>query len=133
MLNPFPELLVYQILAPTLLRIAAACVLCYIAVKQFQRKEELAKTKFPIIGTVGAVVVWIKIIAELLIAGALFFGYYTQVAAILGSIVALKQLMWTRLYPRWVPTSRGTSALLLVILLSLLLTGAGAFAFDLPL
>ncbi|TSC68699.1 MAG: hypothetical protein G01um101456_527 [Parcubacteria group bacterium Gr01-1014_56] len=132
MLNPFPSLLIYGFFAPTLLRVAAACVLLYIVAIQFRRKEELAKTNFPIIGTVGAVV-WVKIIVEAAIAVALFFGYYTQIAAVLGSIVALKQLIFAHTYSAWVPVSRGTSALLLLILLSLLLTGAGAFAFDLPL
>ena len=133
MLNTFPNLLMFSFFAPTVLRVAAACVLLFIVAKHFRRREELAKTKIPLIGTIGSGIVWIKIMVEVAIAGALFFGYYAQIAAILGSVVALKQLIYAHKYPLWVPIARGTSVLLFIILLSLLLTGAGALAFDLPL
>ncbi len=68
-----------------------------------------------------------------LIGIGLFFGIYTQLAAIFGAIVTVKLIVYKNLYPAFVPLTRISSALLLVICISLILTGAGAFAFDLPL
>ena len=60
-------------------------------------------------------------------------GYYTQIAALLGAIGAFKAFLFTKRYPEIIPFSRSTYILLIAILLSLLLTGAGAIAFDLRL
>ncbi len=132
MLNPFPELLVYQLLAPTLLRMAVALVFAYLAYRHFEHRESISKTRFPVVGQ-GAWIVWLSIIIEAAVAVALFFGYYTQVAAILGAIGAIKHIVWRGKFPNFFWLTRSAAFLLLVICLSLLLTGAGAFAFDLPL
>lgn len=132
MLNPFPELLVYQILAPTLLRAVAAVVFAYLAYRHFDRREAIAKTRFPVVGK-GMWIVWLAVIVEVATAGALFFGYYTQYAALVGVVMALKQIMWRGSYPNFFWLTRSAALLLLVVCFSLLLTGAGAFAFDLPL
>ena len=54
-----------------------------------------------------------------------------QLAALLGLIVALKCVLFARSYKKIMPLDRSASVLLLVILLSLVIMGAGAFAFDL--
>lgn len=132
MLNPFPDLLVYGYFAPTLIRVAVALVFFYIASVQFTRLHELSQIHFPIVGR-GTWFIWLSIIAHALIGALFFFGYYTQVAAILGALGGIKGLVWAKKYPRVFPLCRLDYAFVLVICLSLLLSGAGAYALDLPL
>lgn len=63
------------------------------------------------------------------LALAFFFGTYTQVAALIGLVCTAAWL----LKQSWNPYPRSTTALALVMCLSLLVLGAGPFAFDLPL
>ena len=89
MLNPFPELLVYGFFAPTLLRIAAGLVFLYIAYKHYTRREMFAEIDFPLVGR-GVWIVWFAIFVEAAVGAMLVFGYYTQIAALLGAIAAAK-------------------------------------------
>jgi uncharacterized membrane protein YphA (DoxX/SURF4 family) len=132
MLNVFPTLLNYTVFAPTLLRVAAALVLFYMAYNHFNNKEHIARTRFPIVGE-GAWIPWTALIVELLVALGLFFGAWTQVAALLGALIGFKYALWAGKYPSYFILSRTASLLLLVICLSLMLTGAGQMAFDIPL
>lgn len=132
MLNPFPGLLVYGFFAPTLLRLAVAVVFAWAAWSQWSHRKELGHVRFPLVGG-GAWVVWLTLLVEILAALGLFFGYYTQWAAILGALLALKYAVWDHRYPKFFPLSRAAALLILVICLSLLLSGAGALAYDLPL
>ncbi len=132
MLSLFPQILFLTPFSATLLRIAAGITLLAVAWMHYDRRKELSKEEFIIIGR-GA---WIPIFAalvEFLVGGALLLGAYTQAAALTGALLALKQFVWRRRYPQFFPLPRSTSALLFVICLSLLMTGAGIFAFDLPL
>lgn len=122
----------YQIIGPTLLRVAAAIIFAYLAYQHYKNRDNRAARQFPIVGD-NIWIVWVAVGVEAAVAAGLLLGYYTQYAAILGAAVALKNLVWGGLYPRFFLLSRSTAFLLLVISLSLLLTGAGAFAFDLPL
>lgn len=134
MVNPFPELLVFGFFAPTILRLAAAGVFFYVVYQQWERREHLAKIPFPVIGTsLGMNIVWVALGIEIAIGGMLLAGYYTQIAALLGMVAAAKFFYFEKWWPTFAPLSRGTSALLFIILLSLLVSGAGAMAYDLPL
>lgn len=113
MLNPFPDLLVLSFFAPTLLRVAAAAAFLYAAYTLYQHGNKH-----------GLVVALLFAVGAALLA-----GYYTQYAA-LAALVLLALELWQRTM-RILP--RSTLLLLVVICLSLLLTGAGALAFDLPL
>lgn len=132
MLTLFPGLLVYSFFAPTLVRVAGAIIFLYLAYYHFQNKDELAQTRFPMVGA-GMWIPWLSVLVELVVGAGLFFGYYTQVSAMVGAIVALKYFVWSGKYPHFFALSRATTFLLFVICISLLLTGAGALAFDLPL
>lgn len=132
MLTLFPQILFLAPFSATLLRIAAGIVFISVAWMHYDRREELAKEKFILIGH-G---MWIPLLAalvEVATAVMLIAGAYTQAAAIVGALLALKQFIWKKRYPHFFPLSRSTSALLFVICLSLIFTGAGIFAFDLPL
>ncbi len=114
MLSVFPEILFLSPLAPFLIRIALGGVFIFAAWAHVQRQDIASR---------------ILSILEFVLAIALVAGAWTQPAALLGSIVAAVWLFQ--------PTSRvyqpSTILLALVMALSLVVTGAGAFAFDLPL
>ena len=132
MLNPFPDLLVLGFTAPTLIRVAAAALFLYVAYMQYQRRDEISKLNFPIIGR-GAQFAWLAVTFHTVVGAMLFFGYYTQIAALLGIVGLLKGLWLNRQYPTMTILPRSTIFLLIVICASLMLSGAGAFAFDIPL
>lgn len=132
MLNTFPDLLTYSFFAPTLLRIAAALMFFYLARVHYQRKEEIGRTHFIIVGR-RSWLAWKAIIPEVVVGLMLLFGYYTQIAAIIGLVIAFKQLAFAKRYPIFAPLTRPGYLLLCAVCLSLLLTGAGAIAFDLRL
>ena len=133
MLNPFPQLLLYGFFAPTLLRLCAGLALLYIAYTLRAGRKEITQTPMPVVGRVPEWAVWLAGFVVALTGIALILGYYTQWATIIGAVVALKQAAFSRRYSRIIPLSTGANLLLLAICLSLLLSGAGAFAFDLPL
>jgi uncharacterized membrane protein YphA (DoxX/SURF4 family) len=132
MLNPLPNLLAYSFFAPTLLRIAAACVFFYLAYYHFQHKEQISRIRFFIVGE-GAWIAWLAVLIEGIIGIALLVGYCTQIAAIIGAIGAFKHVAWSGRYQNFFILSRTAAFLLLVICVSLLASGAGQLAFDVRL
>ncbi len=132
MLSLFPQILFLAPLGLTLLRVAAGLVFLSFAYFHTTRSGELARVRFLVVGS-GAWIVWFAIIFETAIGIALAIGLYTQLAALVGAIAALKCLVWQKRYPQFFLLSYTASALLLVICLCLLVSGAGAYAFDLPL
>jgi uncharacterized membrane protein YphA (DoxX/SURF4 family) len=132
MLNTFPDLLTFSFFAPTLLRLAAAVVIAGIAYLQWKHVASIERTNLPIVGK-STWWVWLSTVAHGAIAVLLLLGYYTQIAALLGLLSAIKHFTFQHRYPNVFPLSRSTYFLLSVILFSLLFTGAGALAIDLPL
>ena len=132
MLSLFPQILFLAPLGLTLLRLAAGLTFLSLAYFHGARSRELAAIRFPVVGK-GAWIIWVAVIFEMLIGVGLVMGIYTQLAALLGTVAAVKLLIWRRSYPQFFTLTRDTSALLLAICLTLIVSGAGAFAFDLPL
>lgn len=132
MLNPFPDLLTYGIFAPALLRVTVALALGYMAYIQWGRRHTLSSIRFPVIGT-GMWIVLVSIVVTLLTALALLVGYGTQWAALMGAILSLKGAVWAKRYPQFFPLCRAEYLFMLVICVSLILTGAGHPAFDVRL
>ncbi len=128
----FPQWLFLSFVAPTVLRVGAAIVFMIIAKTLYRRRNEIASTRFPLIGTPGILVTWGKIAVTLLIALSLFFGFLAQIGAILGFVVAVKCCFFAKRYPTILPHGRAAYFLLAIICLSLIATGAGGFAFDRP-
>lgn len=133
MLNPFPSLLVYGILAPTLLRVVVAVCFMLIAKHIFQNSTKIKATTVPLIGRPSGWMVWISVLLALLIAFFLFVGLGVQWAALLGLILSLKHALLFKRIDSLTPFSRSTMLLLALVCLSLLLSGAGAYAFDVRL
>ncbi len=132
MLSLFPQILFLSPLSATLLRVAAALVFLLVAYTHYEKRAEFADTEFFLVGRAKWIPMF-SVIAETAIGLALFLGAYTQLAALFGAIAAAKYFLFKKQYGSLIPISRTASALLFVICLSLVLTGAGIFAFDLPL
>lgn len=114
MLSIFPELLFLSPFAALMIRVALSIVFAYSAWQRIPHERSLLK----VFGVIDL------IIAVLFLAGA-----YTQIVAIVGALCAAAWLI----IPSINPVPRSTAALALVMCLSLLIMGAGPFAFDLPL
>lgn len=132
MLNIFPNLLTFGFFAPTILRVAVALMIGGMAYKHYAHRNALAHARFPVVGA-GAWIIWLSIVVEAAVAVMLLVGYYTQVAAIVGVLIGLKHLIWHGTHPQYFIYDRPTAFFILIISLSLLISGAGALAFDLPL
>ncbi|HVV15212.1 MAG TPA: DoxX family protein [Candidatus Paceibacterota bacterium] len=128
---PFPHLFDFRIFAPTLLRLAIAAMFLYAGYRHWKAREATAQLSFPLVGR-GEWVAWLAVLFHFVAGLMLFLGYYTQIAALLGTLGAIKGLLLGKRYPTVFLFSRSTYFLILVICASLMLTGAGIFAFDTP-
>ncbi len=123
MLNPFPSLLVFGFFAPTILRLAVAFTFFYAVRITIRGKNALSKN----------IALNIFVLIEAIMAAALFIGYCTQIAALVGIALCIKSLFVRHDTHNAFPLDRTTYILLMIICLALIFTGAGGFAFDLPL
>jgi len=132
MLSLFPQILFLSPLGTALVRVVAGIVVLSLAWNHYKNRGELSTMRFIVIG--GGM--WVPILAAIVEAAtgaALVVGLYTQAAAIIGAILALKSLVWKRRYSAFFPLSYTAAFLLLAVCISLIVSGAGIFAFDLPL
>jgi uncharacterized membrane protein YphA (DoxX/SURF4 family) len=126
MLNTFPNLLTYGFFAPTILRIAVSVALFYLAYHQWQRRVEISHIR-------SAVFPIVSIIFNGLVGIGLLLGYHLQIASLFAIIGFGIGLWMNRRYSQVVILQNVTVLLLITMCLSLLISGAGAFAMDLPL
>lgn len=132
MLSFFPQILFLAPLGITFLRIGAAIAFAVIAYRIIQSEEHIEDTSFPLIGKPASWMVWLTAIINAVIAISLFMGYATQIMALVGALSATKHLVFYKKYRAILPLSSGTYSFLILICFVLVVTGAGAFAFDLP-
>lgn len=121
MLNPFPELLAFALMAPFIIRIFAGSYFVLLGLRLFQSKtdENVSPKSIMKYGT-GAVA---------FLGGLfLFFGFLTQISAIVLTLLSL----WN-FYVSQNRTQRALFLMLAAMTSSLLFSGAGLFALDLPL
>jgi uncharacterized membrane protein YphA (DoxX/SURF4 family) len=137
MFNTFPSLLSYGFFAPLIIRVAVAVFFVAHAAAHFRHKKAVASEvagKFKFLSHETAVLgVGILILGELALAALFFVGAWTQVASLFAVTGLLKLSFFKRALPSYAPFARSTYLLVIVLCLSLLITGAGALAFDLPL
>ncbi len=132
--TPFPELLDFSFYAPLLLRCVLAIYVIAIGfsahhknVRIIAGEGSVAEVKKEL--TVGEMTYR----SAFIIAGVfLLIGLYTQIFALIIAILMCASIFDKRARLTN-EIARAELTLLLVIALSLLLTGAGPFAFDLPL
>jgi len=137
MLNIFPDLLFLQLLAPFMLRIAVGVMFVWIGYSY------LFKDRVAVIAQISSK--WPKIAKFSVLFGGtlevitgifLIVGLYTQAAAIAGALIAVDTLFGKFFYKeldKALKYSKVFYILILIVSLSLIVSGAGAFAFDLPL
>lgn len=132
MLNLFP----IQFLAPfayMLLRICLGLVLMYLGKNHFRARHSLAPLFSFRLFPFGHFFAWYLTIVEIIIGIFLFVGLYTQVAALLTMILSLKFIIMHKRFTHPTIPSRLSYLFMFVIATSLCITGAGIFAFDLPI
>jgi len=114
MLALLPQILFLGAFAATLIRVVISLIFAYNAWTNVSKTDMVVRA-FALLETA--------------VAAALFVGAWTQAVAIGASIMLLVSLV----LPQFRVWPRSTVALMLVMTLTLIVTGPGAFAFDLPL
>lgn len=134
MLNPFPDLLTYAIIAPFLIRVVAGVVFIDLGGLLFRGEKGQFANTFKILKIPDPQKA-VKILGTLEIVGgiSLVIGIYTQISALILSLITLTEIYIEYKNPTILKRSLVFYILLFVMTLSLLFTGAGAFAVDIPL
>jgi uncharacterized membrane protein YphA (DoxX/SURF4 family) len=119
MLSLFPNLLTYEMLAPLALRVTLGVVLLLWGFKAVRPHVTTSNTILGVIDVVSGVL--------------LIVGLFTQAAALVAAIILASKL-WNKAVSKALFTD-GVNYyfILFIIAVSLVFTGAGFLAFDLPL
>ncbi len=117
-LNTFPNLLDYVFFTPLLLRFVLGVFIIYLGKERLRKSFSYLSLLYFIVGT------------------TLILGFYTQISAILGIVVLKLDFyfdFWKNRQTSPVPRNYYFFyTIAMAVLASLLFTGAGAFAFDMP-
>jgi uncharacterized membrane protein YphA (DoxX/SURF4 family) len=120
MLSAFPYLLSWGELAPLIIRATLGSIFIYWAYRAFRKGPATLQTK-------------IVAVAECIAGILLVIGLWTQVAALFAAIDLVMRLVERIRSKAFLTDGVNYYLVLLVLALSLLVTGAGFMAFDLPL
>lgn len=132
MLSLFPGLFAFSFFAPLILRIAAGAPLILSGIARLGKDRGESALSLGKIGLPAFSAVLLAV-AEIAAGTFLLAGLFTQAAAGAGIVLALFLAALARRGSTAAPLGPAFYALLSVVCASLLLTGPGAFAFDLPL
>lgn len=134
MLNPFPDLLVYSLLAPFILRVVVGLIFVNLGILAFKNEKKRWVTSLSTL-QIPKPEVAVKILGAIEMIGGfmLLVGAYTQIAALVLGLLTFAEAYVEYKDPTILKRNFVFYSLVLAILLSLLLSGAGAFAIDLPL
>lgn len=135
MLNIFPSLLDFYLVVPLILRVVVGVLFFRFGVHKVSKKHSLkctgyfqalgvkrANTLTPVVGVI-----------EIIFSISLILGLYTQLGAIVLGSISLITYLLMKSKKVTLSHTQDFYFLLFVINLSLLITGAGAYAIDLPL
>jgi putative oxidoreductase len=133
-LNVFPDLLIFDRLAPLILRVVLGLILADVGYLKFKSEKARWKIFFEGFGLNGKDI-FVKIFGCIEILGgvALIFGFYTQISALVIALITFIEAYAEYKDSSLVKRNLVFYILLLAISISLLFTGAGAFSLDLPL
>ncbi len=134
MLNVFPELLTFGMLAPLILRVTIGFVILNLGYLKLTKERVRWEASFESLNLKPKELI-VKILAFIEIAGglALIAGFYTQVAALVFVTITFFELYIEQKEEALLVRDITFYLLMFAIALSLLFSGAGFFAFDLPL
>lgn len=134
MLSPFPILLSFGIIAPFLIRTLLGILYVRYGWFKIKKGRDVKAAFFEKIGLrPGAAFALAFGTVEIIGGIMLIAGFYTQIAALILSIIILGAVITKFRKPSALPADMDFYLLLLVATVSLLFSGAGALAFDLPL
>lgn len=135
MINPFPLLLDYHIVAPVLIRLAVGIFFISFGWNKLTKEREHKLNFFESIGLrpVGVYVTLLGLL-EIVVGICLIIGFATQIAAIITAIITLVSYIIKKRSPEMLFSPSSVYGLLFIMSLSLLLTGAGlpSLSFDMP-
>lgn len=134
MLNPFPDLLTFSFFAPLVLRVALGVVFFDFGRHTLGAGRAAHGALFEALGLKqhGRYVTILGTL-EIVVALMLILGFYTQIAALVAFIFSLEAYYLKGKHGAHIEHRRHLFFLTAVISFSLLLSGAGAIAFDMPL
>lgn len=135
MLNPLPDLLYLAVLGPFILRVAVGIWFLSRGYTNLlrEKREEMASTLRVEWGPLGTFAIWYLGMVQVVVGLSLVLGYLTQVGAILGLLTVIQMYVLKRKYPIIAPHDKALYLVIAAVCFSLLITGAGGLAFDLPL
>ena len=122
MLSLFPSLLSYERFGPFLIRIVLGITLGYFGYKKVIAQGTSSGSNAR---TYGAVEIFVSLF--------LIIGLYTQLAALINAIILVIKISFKARDRALFTDGINYYVLLLAMALSVIVTGAGAWAFDLPL
>jgi uncharacterized membrane protein YphA (DoxX/SURF4 family) len=136
MLNTFPLLISFSLLAPFILRMAVGLFflktgLAHLKINQHTGEEMMEAEKAGFLP--GAYLVWGIAIIEIIGGGLLIAGAYTQVVSLFFIFLIISILTVLKQKKQLFGYHRNFYLLLLIICISLIFSGAGFLAMDMPL
>jgi uncharacterized membrane protein YphA (DoxX/SURF4 family) len=134
MLSIFPDLLIYNLLGITILRVTLGFMGVYLAFKVLSKRNQIVEfvaSKIPFV-FISKISPWIIFVLFIISGGMLIIGLYTQIACIVLAYLFLKILF----IDIFIKDFSGNTTIfyvgLIIISLALLFLGPGTFAYDLP-
>jgi uncharacterized membrane protein YphA (DoxX/SURF4 family) len=133
LLSLLPQILFLTPAGIALLRIVAGIYFAYMAWHFWKESARMTGISAPIVGHIRSWMLMVGVAVVSMVAILLVLGAWTQVVAIVGALVCIKQLIFFRTFRDYFPFAASTYLLLACMCLVLVVTGSGAFGFDLPL
>ncbi len=134
LLSTIPYLLNFRFFAPLLLRVAIGCLFVFYGYQKLTTKRTHKKLFFESIGFRQGLFFAISLgIIELIGGVLLVVGLLTQPTALILAVIMAVAFIVKLQHPTTLEHERVLYFILLVILISLTLSGPGYYAFDLPL
>jgi uncharacterized membrane protein YphA (DoxX/SURF4 family) len=135
MINPFP-IAYLALVAHAILRVMLGLILVQLGwrhmTKDNARTAEALRTSMPSFARFAPGLALYFAIVEVALGAAFIAGFYTQIAAMVAVVYALKMLYLRNHLAGLIP-SPSFFALMIGASLSLFITGAGILAFDIPI
>ena len=134
MLSPFPELFAFGWFAPTIIRLVLGIFFVRFGISKLRSEKSEKLTFFELAGFPRANIflllsAWIEIAGGIL----LIVGFYTQVTAIILALFMAGAVFIKWRKPELLKNDMEFYILILAATATLIISGAGALAFDIPL
>lgn len=134
MLNPFPSVLAWGMLAPFLIRLVVGLYFVEFGFSKLKEDRIKKASFFESIGLKpGSFFVSLVGLVEFVAGLALIAGIYTQIFALITGLISIVAFLLSRKYTNQFANPSSVFFLLFVMSITLFLTGAGFYAFDAPL